>query len=58
MSEPPRLTPAKQAEHSARAKRLAQALRQNLHRRKRQAREKGEPQPAESPQRDPADRSP
>jgi hypothetical protein len=36
--EPPRLTPARRAEHAARDKRLAEALRENLRRRKEQAR--------------------
>jgi len=35
---PPRLTPARRAEHHAREKRLAAALRENFHRRKEQAR--------------------
>lgn len=38
MSEAPRLTPARQAEQAARDKRLAEALRANLRRRKEQAR--------------------
>jgi len=40
MTESPRLTPAKQAEQAARAEKQATALRENLHRRKQQAREK------------------
>jgi hypothetical protein len=44
MTTPPRLTPAKQEEHTARNQRLAAALRENLHRRKEQAR--GKPQAA------------
>jgi len=38
MAEPPRVTPARQAERTARDQRLAEALRQNLRRRKEQAR--------------------
>ena len=38
MAETPRLTPGRQAERTARDKRLAEALRQNLRRRKDQAR--------------------
>ena len=38
MSEPPPLSPARQAERAARDKRLAEALRANLRRRKEQAR--------------------
>ena len=38
MSETPRLTPARAAEREAREKRLAEALRANLRRRKEQAR--------------------
>jgi hypothetical protein len=38
LSEAPRLTPARQAEQAARDKRLAEALRANLRRRKEQAR--------------------
>jgi hypothetical protein len=40
MAEPPRLTPARRAEHAARDRRLADALRDNLRRRKEQARAK------------------
>jgi hypothetical protein len=40
MPETPRLTPARRAEHAARDKRLAAALRENLRRRKEQARAK------------------
>jgi len=36
--ETPRLTPARRAEHASRDKRLAEALRENLRRRKEQAR--------------------
>ncbi len=40
MSDAPHLTPARQAQHAARDKRLAAALRENLRRRKEQARAK------------------
>jgi hypothetical protein len=46
MREPPKLTPRKRAEHAARDSRLAAALRENLRRRKEQARARsagGEP---------------
>ena len=42
MADSPRLTIAKRAEHAARTERLARALRENLHRRKAQARAKEE----------------
>jgi hypothetical protein len=46
MPESPRLTPSRQAEHAAREKRLADALRENLRRRKEQARSRErEPKP-------------
>ena len=38
MRESPRLSPSRQAEHAARDKRLAEALRENLRRRKEQTR--------------------
>jgi hypothetical protein len=38
MSDAPRLTPARRDAQAARAERLARALRENLHRRKDQAR--------------------
>jgi hypothetical protein len=38
MDEGPRLTPERRAEHAARDKRLAEALRENLRRRKEQVR--------------------
>jgi hypothetical protein len=38
MADTPRLTPSRQAERAARDKRLAEALRANLRRRKEQAR--------------------
>ncbi|HEU0215125.1 MAG TPA: hypothetical protein VFQ90_00585 [Stellaceae bacterium] len=47
MSETPRLTPARQAERTARDKRLAQALRANLRRRKEQARAREDAPPPE-----------
>jgi hypothetical protein len=48
MPESPRLTPSRQAEHAARDKRLAEALRENLHRRKEQARAReNDPAPEE-----------
>lgn len=40
MADSPRLTIAKRDEQAARAERLARALRENLHRRKAQARAK------------------
>jgi len=46
MPETPRLTPSRQAEHAARDKRLADALRENLRRRKEQARGR-KPEPAQ-----------
>jgi len=38
MADPPRVSPSRQAERAARDQRLAEALRQNLRRRKEQAR--------------------
>lgn len=38
MRETPQLTPERRAEHAARDKRLGEALRENLRRRKEQAR--------------------
>jgi hypothetical protein len=38
MADSPDLTPAKRQQHAERKKRLARALRENLHRRKQQAR--------------------
>jgi hypothetical protein len=50
VSETPRLTPVRRAEHAARDKRLADALRENLRRRKEQARDReGAPAPADQP---------
>jgi hypothetical protein len=40
MTDSPNLTRAKRSEHAAREERLARALRDNLHRRKQQARAK------------------
>ena len=40
MADSPRLTPSKQTEQAERAERLARAMRENLHRRKAQARAK------------------
>jgi hypothetical protein len=40
MADSPRLTRAKQKQHAQREERLARALRENLHRRKQQARAK------------------
>jgi hypothetical protein len=40
MADSPNLTRAKQKEHAQRDERLARALRENLHRRKQQARAK------------------
>jgi hypothetical protein len=47
MNEPPRVTPARQAERAARDKRLAEALRANLRRRKEQARAREDAPPPE-----------
>jgi hypothetical protein len=52
MKNPPRLTRAKAAEREARDRRLAEALRENLHRRKEQARGKREPAPAAAKAKD------
>jgi hypothetical protein len=47
MRETPRLTPGRRAERTARDKRLAEALRENLRRRKEQARAReADPGPA------------
>jgi hypothetical protein len=45
MRETPSLTPTRQAERAARDKRLAEALRENLRRRKEQARARADKQP-------------
>jgi hypothetical protein len=45
MADTPRLTQARRAEHRARDKRLAEALRANLQRRKEQARARSEERP-------------
>lgn len=57
MPEDPRLTPARQAQRAARDKRLAEALRANLHRRKEQARAREDDGPAseEAPSSKPSD---
>jgi hypothetical protein len=47
MSEAPHLSPARQAERAARDKRLAEALRTNLRRRKEQARAREDAPPPE-----------
>jgi hypothetical protein len=44
MRETPSLTPTRQAERAARDKRLAEALRENLRRRKEQARARADEQ--------------
>ena len=57
MADSPHLTRAKQKEHAERNERLARALRENLHRRKQQARIKqqhageatADPDPEEPP---------
>ena len=51
MAETPRPTPTKQAERAARDKRLAEALRANLRRRKEQSRAR-EDAPASEPKDD------
>ncbi|HEY4471963.1 MAG TPA: hypothetical protein VGN21_12380 [Stellaceae bacterium] len=43
MTDSPDLTPAKRQQHAERNTRLARALRENLHRRKQQARAKQQP---------------
>jgi len=48
MTDAPRLTRAKQGQHAARDQRLARALRENLRRRKEQARAR-EPQAGDPP---------
>ena len=56
MNDSPQLTPSKRQEHAERDKRLARALRQNLHRRKQQARAKerrGTPSAADPETEDP-----
>jgi hypothetical protein len=54
MSEPPRLSPSRRAEHAAREKRLAEALRENLHRRKEQLRARENPPVHDDPKADAA----
>jgi len=48
MNEPPPLTPARQAERAVRDKRLAEALRANLRRRKEQARARDDAPPSDA----------
>lgn len=48
VADDPHLTPARQAEHAARDKRLAEALRANLRRRKEQARAREDEPPPPS----------
>jgi hypothetical protein len=55
MTDSPRLTRAKRLEHAAREARLAQALRDNLQRRKQQARARA---PAAPPEETGADQPP
>jgi hypothetical protein len=50
MTDTPRVTPARRAEQAARDKRLAAALRENLRRRKEQARARGDDAPAAPPE--------
>ena len=57
MTDSPNLTDAKSAEHAAREERLARALRDNLHRRKQQARAK-QARAAAIPAEPPADEPP
>jgi hypothetical protein len=57
MTDSPHLTGAKRIEHAAREERLARALRDNLHRRKQQARAK-EARAAATPAEQPADEPP
>jgi hypothetical protein len=57
MNDSPDLTPAKRLEHAAREERLARALRDNLRRRKQQARAK-QVRAAEIPADPPADEPP
>jgi hypothetical protein len=54
VTDSPDLTPATRQEHAERKKRLARALRQNLYRRKQQARARGRRPtgPAKGPQND------
>jgi hypothetical protein len=57
VTDSPDLTPAKRQQHAERNTRLARALRENLHRRKQQARAKQQPpsEPAAGPRdNDPA----
>lgn len=54
MTDTPRLTPAKRIEQSAREERLARALRDNLRRRKDQARAQQQIRPGEPTSSDPS----
>jgi len=54
MADSPRLTRARRDEHAERDKRLARALRENLHRRKQQARTKAQPAADPTPDEPPA----
>jgi hypothetical protein len=49
MAEPPQLSPKKSAERIARTERLAKALRENLRRRKEQARAQKQRAPSDGP---------
>jgi hypothetical protein len=53
MPDSPHLTPAKRREQAARSERLARALRDNLHRRKAQARTREEGGPAKKSEGEP-----
>ena len=57
MTDAPRLTRAKELEHAARGERLARALRENLRRRKEQARAR-EPKVGDHPDKAAADDEP
>jgi hypothetical protein len=56
MADSPRLTRAKREEHAERDKRLARALRDNLHRRKQQAAARRNAPPSRRQIRPPASR--
>jgi len=58
MPDSPRLTQAKSAERAAREARLAAALRDNLHRRKQQARDRASDRDARDTESEPSDREP
>jgi hypothetical protein len=57
MTDTPRLTPPRQAERAARDKRLAEALRANLRRRKEQARARKDEAPTPSSEEPEAEKS-